>query len=112
MKIVSSLAFAAFMASSTEAFGPAQPLKGAVQNGVANGMTMYTNIGDRKRRSHFCAILDANPTKEQVQSELLSEYASEQVKKCQWKLRKSMIRKIKKQADRYDLPWDYSFGVK
>ena len=112
MKIVSSLAFAAFMATSTQAFGPAQPLKGAVQNGAANGMTMKVNIGDRSRRSKFCAILDANPTKEIVESQLLSDDASELVKKCQWKLRKAMIRKIKAQAERYDLTVDADFGRK
>ena len=112
MKIVSSLAFAAFMATTTEAFGPAQPLNVAVQNGAANGMTMKVNIGDRARRSRFCAILDANPTKEIVENELLSDFASEQVKKCNWKLRKAMIRKIKAQAERYDIAVDPSFGVK
>ncbi len=110
MKIVSSLAFAAFMASSTEAFGPAQPLKGAVQNG--SGVTMKVNIGDKVRRSRICEVLDANPTKEIVETELLSDFTSEQVKKCNWKLRKAMIRKIKGQAERYDIPWDASFGVK
>jgi len=44
MKIVSSLAFAAFLVSTTEAFGPAQPLKGAVSNEAANGMSMRVNI--------------------------------------------------------------------
>jgi len=112
MKIVSSLAFAAFMASSTEAFGPAQPLKGAVQNGSGNGVTMKVNIGDRKRRSNICAILDANPTKEIVETELLSDMTSDMVKKCNWKLRKAMIRKIKGQAERYEIDMDASFGVK
>jgi len=112
MKIVSSLAFAAFMATSTEAFGPAQPLNAAVQNGAANGMTMNINIGDKSRRSRVCAIIDANPTKEIVETELLSDFSSEQVKKCNWKLRKNMIRKIKKQAERFDIAVDPSFGVK
>ena len=114
MKIVSSLAFAAFMATTTEAFGPAQPLSGpVVQNGAgADGMTMKVNIGDKARRSRICAVLDANPTKEIVETELLSDYSSEQVKKCNWKLRKAMIRKIKKQAERYDIAVDPSFGVK
>lgn len=110
MKIVSSLAFAAFMASSAEAFGPAQPLKGAVQNG--SGTSMYLNIGDRKRRSRFCEIIDANPTKEIVESELLSDFSSEMIKKCNWKVRKTLIRKVKKQAERYDLTVDPSFGIK
>jgi len=112
MKIASTLAFAAFMASTTEAFGPAQPLKGAVQNGAANGMTMKVNIGDRGRRSKFCAILDANPTKEVVENQLLSDASSELVKSCQWKVRKAMLRKIKVQAARYDIPVDASFGRK
>jgi len=109
MKIVSSLAFAAFLAT-TEAFGPAQPLKGAVQNGATS--TMYVNIGDRKRRSAVCEILDANPTKEIVETQLLSDDMSEMVKKCNWKLRNSMIRKIRDQAARYEIPFDSSFGVK
>ena len=113
MKIISSLAFAAFLATSTEAFGPAQPLKGAVvQNGAANGMTMRINIGDINRRTKFCAIFDSNPTKEVVESQLLSDSASEDLKNCSWKVRKAMIRKIKVQADRYDLPVDASFGRK
>mmetsp|Transcript_7759 Transcript_7759/g.15137 ORF Transcript_7759/g.15137 Transcript_7759/m.15137 type:complete len:87 (+) Transcript_7759:135-395(+) len=76
MKIVSSLAFAAFLVSTTEAFGPAQPLKGAVSNGAANGMSMRVNIGDTGRRSKICQIVDANPTKEIVEQELLSEATS------------------------------------
>ena len=110
MKIVSSLAFAAFMASSTEAFGPAQPLNGAVQNG--SSVSMRVNIGDKARRSRIVAVLDSNPTKEVVENELLSEYYSDTVKQCSWKLRKAMLRKIKGQAERYDLPWDDSFGVR
>ena len=112
MKIVSSLAFAAFMVSTTEAFGPAQPLKGAVQNGVANGMIMKVNLGDRARRTKICAIIDANPTKEIVENVLLSNEYSTTVTELSWKVRKAMIRKIKKQAERYDIAVDPAFGRK
>eukprot|EP00537_Pseudo-nitzschia_pungens_P011218 CAMPEP_0172390984 /NCGR_PEP_ID=MMETSP1061-20121228/7508_1 /TAXON_ID=37318 /ORGANISM="Pseudo-nitzschia pungens, Strain cf. pungens" /LENGTH=490 /DNA_ID=CAMNT_0013121501 /DNA_START=51 /DNA_END=1523 /DNA_ORIENTATION=+ len=109
MKIVSSLAFAAFLATS-EAFGPAQPLKGAVSNGAANGMSMRYGIADQGRRSLISEIIDANPTKEVVEQELLSDATSELVKKANWKLRKALTRKIRKQAARYEIEVDSSFG--
>jgi len=112
MKIISTLAFAAFMASTTEAFGPAQPLKGAVQNGAANGMTMRVCIGDGVRRTRIMEIIDGNPTKEIVESQLLSDSASQMCIDCSWKVRKAMVRKIKKQAARFDIPVDASFGRK
>ncbi|VEU40884.1 unnamed protein product [Pseudo-nitzschia multistriata] len=109
MKIVSSLAFAAFLAT-TEAFGPAQPLKGVVSNGAANGMTMRYGIKDQALRGRVCAIVDANPTKEIVEEELLSDSMSEAIKGANWKLRKALIRKVTNQAARYDVAVDPAFG--
>jgi len=73
---------------------------------------MKINIGDKSRRSKICKVLDANPTKEIVETVLLSDEMSATVKSCQWKLRKAMLRKIRHQAFRYDIEVDPAFGRK
>jgi len=117
MKIVSSLAFAAFYAaaisSTTDAFGPAQPLRtAAVSNaGTAGGMSMRINIGDKRRQGKILDIIETKPTKEIVQSELLSDATSEELKRTNWKLRTTLLRKIRKQAARFELTTPVGFGV-
>eukprot|EP00536_Pseudo-nitzschia_multiseries_P010055 jgi/Psemu1/242642/estExt_Genewise1.C_2950016 len=73
-------------------------------------MSMRYGIGDQGRRSRICEIIDANPTKEIVEQELLSDVTSELVKKANWKLRKALNRKIRKQAERYEIEVDSAFG--
>ena len=111
MKIISSLGFAVFLAAtaSTEAFGPAQPLNGAVANG-SNGMSMKISIGDKKRQSRILRIIDSNPSKETVETELLSDFTSNELSLCNWKLRSVLKRKIRNQAVKHELPFDASFG--
>jgi len=117
MKIISSLAFAAFYAaaistSTTDAFGPAQPLRTpAISNAGTAGISMRINIGDKRRQGKILDIIEANPTKETVQSELLSDATSEELKKTNWKLRTTLLRKIRKQAARYELVTPVGFGV-
>jgi hypothetical protein len=114
MKIVSSLAFAAFLASSTvDAFGPAQPLKGSVSNGSgSSGMSMRINIGNRIVQGRIIDVIGKNPTKEQVESELLDTKTGDQIAQSNWKLRTTLLRKVQKQADRYELTLPDGFGVK
>jgi len=117
MKIVSSIAFAAFYAaaistSTTDAFGPAQPLRTpAISNAGTAGISMRINIGDKRRQGKILDIIETNPTKETVQSELLSDATSEELKKTNWKLRTTLLRKIRKQAARYELTTPVGFGV-
>jgi len=120
MKIVSSLAFAAFYAAAisttTDAFGPAQPLRAAsgaaVSNaGTSGGMSMRICIGDKRRQGRILDIIETNPTKEMVQSELLNDATSEDLKNTNWKLRTTLLRKIRKQAARYELTTPVGFGI-
>lgn len=125
MKLVSTFALAAFLATnSVEAFGPAAPLRATSAFSSSSTSTPITNAGnsassmtmrigkqDLKRKQRLVKIIDTNPTKEVVQNELLSDETSKMIQKCSWKLRKVMIRKVKNQADRYELPVDSSFGV-
>mmetsp|Transcript_25261 Transcript_25261/g.29211 ORF Transcript_25261/g.29211 Transcript_25261/m.29211 type:complete len:502 (-) Transcript_25261:232-1737(-) len=115
MKIVSSIAFAAFYAAAisttTDAFGPAQPLRTAASNTGTAGISMRINIGDKRRQGKILDIIETNPTKETVQSELLSDATSEELKKTNWKLRTTLLRKIRKQAARYELTTPVGFGV-
>mmetsp|Transcript_51863 Transcript_51863/g.58827 ORF Transcript_51863/g.58827 Transcript_51863/m.58827 type:complete len:500 (+) Transcript_51863:211-1710(+) len=115
MKIISSLAFATFYAAAisttTDAFGPAQPLRTAASNTGTAGISMRINIGDKRRQGKILDIIEANPTKETVQSELLSDATSEELKKTNWKLRTTLLRKIRKQAARYELTTPVGFGV-
>jgi len=114
MKIVSSLAFAAFYAAATvDAFGPAQPVRGAaVSNaGTAGGMSMRICIGDKRRQGRIIDIIETNPTKEIVEAELLNDSTSEDLKKTNWKLRTTLLRKIRRQAARYELTTPVGFGV-
>ena len=111
MKIITSLGFAVFLAAigNTEAFGPAKPLNGAVANG-SNGMTMRISIGDKKRQSRILRIIDSNPSKETVETELLSEFTANELSLCNWKVRTVLKRKIRNQATKHELPFDSSFG--
>jgi hypothetical protein len=120
MKLVSTVAFAVFLASSsTEAFGPAAQIR-ATPFGQSNGATLQSgssmmtmNIGhqDLKRKQRILRIIDGNPTRETVQDVLLSEATSATIEKCNWKLRQSLLRKVNKQAQRYGITVDPKFGV-
>jgi hypothetical protein len=127
MRLVSTVALAVFLASSsTEAFGPAQPLQATSVFGrsiiVTNnyhsnsdnnsgGMTMRIGKQDLGRKQRLNEILKKNPTKETVQTELLTPETSELIQKCNGRVRNSLIRKVQNQAKRFDLTIDPSFGV-
>lgn len=113
MKIATSFALALFVAS-TDAFGPAAPVGGSAfgaSTASQGGMTMRIGRADGFRRSKVKDILGTNPTKEVVEQQLLSSSSDAMVKKMNWKLRQSTIRKITSQAQRYDITVDPSFGV-
>jgi hypothetical protein len=130
MRLVSTVALAVFLASSsssTEAFGPAQPLQAisafGQPIGVTNnynsknsenqngGMTMRIGTQDMRRKQRFNDILSHSFTKETVQSVLLTPDTSELIQKCNWRVRSTMIRKVQNQAKRCDLTVDPGFGV-
>lgn len=118
MRLVNSIALAVFLATSspTDAFGPAQPLHatsafgGSVQN---NGHSMQMRIGhqDLQRKQRLLQILDANPDKDTVQNVVLSPQTSTMIEKCNWKVRKALLRKVQAQAQRYELDVPAAFGV-
>ena len=74
---------------------------------------MRTGVYDVVRRQKFNNILKTvqkDPSKEKVETELLSSVTSELIKKCNWKLRKAMMRKVRNVAVKYDVDIDPSFG--
>jgi hypothetical protein len=129
MRIVNSIALAAFLASTatvvvvTDAFGPATPLHRPTPFGGSSGssnkdyssssdtMTMRIGFSDLGRKQRINDILNSNPTKEIVETVLLSKETSMTIQKCNWKVRNALIRKIRTQAARYDVPVDPDFGI-
>eukprot|EP00980_Cylindrotheca_fusiformis_P002031 scaffold449_cov138-Cylindrotheca_fusiformis.AAC.7 len=115
MKIVNSLALALF-AASAEAFGPAAPVGGSsfgASTSSSNQGDMMMRIGraDMGRRQKINKILRSNPTKEVVEQQLLSPINEDRLKRMNWKLRKATLRKIRNQAQRYQIDVDPDFGL-
>lgn len=77
-------------------------------------LTMKTAVYDLKRRQKFNKILGevrANPTKEVIDRTLLSTGTSDLIEQCNWKLRKSMIRKVNNMAEEFGAEVGEGFGV-
>ena len=118
MKIINAVAFAAFIAQ-VQAFGPAQPLTGATSSitntGIGpNAVSMRVNIGDARKRSRIVNLLKNGPTpltKEQVQTELLTDKVSQEIASCSWDVQKALVRKIQVAAYQYELDVPEGFGV-
>ena len=97
------------------AFGPATPLLG-VPSQVStseNTLTMRVGLSDLGRRQKMNQLLKTvhtNPSPEFVRDELLSEDTASILEKCQWKLRRALLRKIRSAAYAYDIDVDPSFG--
>lgn len=118
MKLINALALSLFLASA-EAFGPSTPVSGnafgvSSSVGKKNDMTMRVGMGDMKRKQKINDILktsgNAN-SKEAVEQHLLSAETGAMVEKSNWKLRKSMLRKIRAQANRFGVEVDPAFGL-
>ena len=116
MKLISSLAFALFVATvEVEGFGPATPVFGGntvVANG--SGMTMRVSKSDMRRRQLFNEKLEAvgaARTKESLQENLLSKETAALISNSNWKVRQSMIRKVRYQASKVDAEVESTFGV-
>lgn len=124
MKLVTSLALALFVASATistttDAFGPATPLRPAF-SGTSNkafnndnAMTMRIGTSDMGRRQKFNQILQTVGvigTKEAVVGTLLSEETSTLIAKLNWKVQKKVMRKVKNMAETQSLVLDPDFG--
>jgi hypothetical protein len=115
MKLVSSIAFAFFLAGSNvvDAFGPAVRLNNvpaAVSSSSSSSLQMNIGAKDLSRKQRILEVIDANPTAEVVKEQLLSDATSIQIQKCNWKVRKTLIRNIKSQAARYDIVVPEGFG--
>lgn len=69
---------------------------------------------DQKRRQKFKKILSEvkeNPTKEACETKVISTETGDLIEKCNWKLRKAMIRKVNDMAAEFDLDVSDGFGV-
>ena len=116
MKIASSIAFALFL-STAEAFGPAAKVQGnafGVSSSSNNGgLTMRVSVSDKKRRERLNVALKTSgaKSKEDVQTILLTPEVSSLVEKSNWRVRSKMLRQIRKQASKFDIEMDPSFGV-
>jgi hypothetical protein len=64
-----------------------------------------------QRRQRVLKIVDSNPSEQAVRDVLLSESTSTMIEKCNWRLRKSLLRKVNEQAQRYGISVDPTFGV-
>mmetsp|Transcript_32687 Transcript_32687/g.37188 ORF Transcript_32687/g.37188 Transcript_32687/m.37188 type:complete len:489 (+) Transcript_32687:104-1570(+) len=76
--------------------------------------SMALGTFDLKRRQKFNKILKevrVNPTKEVVEKTLLNDDTSDLIKKCNWKLRKAMIRKVNKMAREFGGEVEDGFGI-
>ena len=114
MKLISSLAFATFLVSSTQAFGPAKPLRGTafgISSTDSSGMTMRVGIADMKRRRKFKSLIKHTTSKEAVESALLTEETSGMIKKSNWKLRSFYLHKANQLAKKYEVEVPTGFGV-
>lgn len=120
MKIISSFAFALFLASSAEAFGPASPVNGnafgASRQVVSRSGDMTMRIGkvDLARKQRFNDVLKqagSLSSKEGIQETLLTPTVDSLIQKSNWKLRKVMVRKVRSQAGKYGVEVPATFGV-
>lgn len=77
-------------------------------------MSMRVGTFDMKRRQQFNKILNEvkeNPTKEAVETTLLSAETGDLIEKCNWKLRKALIRKVNDMAAAAEVDVADGFGV-
>lgn len=75
---------------------------------------MRTGTSDLYRRQKFNKILNEvkdNPSKEAVEAFLLNEETGELIEKCNWKLRKLMLRKVNDMAAEFGVEVGDDFGV-
>jgi hypothetical protein len=104
------------------AFGPATPVGGKWRRSIPSssssssssqggGMTMRVGKTDLQRRQKINDLLDASASKEKVQANLLSDNTSDILKKCNWKMRNSLIRKVTAKANAFDVEVDPKFGL-
>mmetsp|Transcript_18134 Transcript_18134/g.20926 ORF Transcript_18134/g.20926 Transcript_18134/m.20926 type:complete len:172 (+) Transcript_18134:127-642(+) len=95
------------------AFGP-PPSSSIGRRQQQHQLSMALGRADLTRRQKLNDMFDSvfeNPTKEFVESTLLGDNTNELIEKCNWKLRKVMIRKVKKVAGIYGVEVDDGFGV-
>lgn len=118
MKLINTLAFALFL-SSAEAFGPASPVSGnafgvSSQGARQGDMSMRIGLVDRSRKQRLINTLKTVggiSTKEAVEEQLVTPETGAMIEKANWKLRKVMIRKVRKQAEKFEVALPEGFGV-
>lgn len=101
---------ASLFVASSDAFGPPM-FGGSTRRGQ---VSMRVGQQDLARRQKFNKILGEvreNPTKEFVETVLLSTDTGDLIEKCNWRLRKAMIRKVSDMAQTFGVEVDHSFGV-
>jgi hypothetical protein len=97
MKLSTGIILASLLAT-TDAFG--------------SQLSMRVGLGDLKRRQKFNKILskvDENPAR--VATVLLADDTSMLIQKCNWRVRSSLLRKVKDLAEANGAEMDASFGV-
>lgn len=118
MKLVNTLALALFVASA-EAFGPAAQVNGnafgvSSQGARQGDMSMRIGLVDRARKQRFNKTLKTVggiSSKEAIEQQLVNDEIGALIEKSNWKLRKSMLRKVIKQAEKFEVPIPDGFGV-
>jgi hypothetical protein len=119
MKLASTFAFALFLASA-DAFGQSSPVRGSAfgvstSSGRKGDMSMRIGYSDLHRRQRFNKVLTEygkNQSAENVKSQLLSPESASIIEKCNWKLQKVLIRKVKNQASKFDVEVEPTFGLR
>jgi hypothetical protein len=110
--------FLATLLPLASAFGPATPI---FTGGVVNNdqqLTMRVSVSDMKRRQKITGMLDravvaGNPTatKQAIETTVVTERTASILEAANWKLRNSMLRKVRILANKYDVPVELSFGM-
>ena len=104
------------------AFGPATPLLGVPCNsggvGSNNNSPLVMRVGNsdlvrRQRMNELFKTLETSPfptAEDFVKDQLLSQDTSTLLEKCQWKLRRALLRKIRDAAYQHGIEVDPNFG--
>jgi hypothetical protein len=103
MKLSSNIILVSLLATGAEAFG--------VQRGQVSMRVGHYDMVRRQKFNNILSKVDESPTKEMVTTVLLAPETNDLIQKCNWKLRRMMIRKVKEIAEANGAEIDGSFGV-
>ena len=104
MKLSAGIILLSLAATGTDAFG--------VQRGQVSMRIGHYDMVRRQKFNKILSAVDDCPTKEAVATVLLTPETSDLIEKCNWKVRNSMILKVKAIARENGAEMDASFGVR